>query len=268
MPVVKTLAPSGHFCRRSVSLEQRTEPLAPARMIDGDHIEWRTETALPPFKGDQLIKESWIFGRRRRMARKRFTAEQIIIKLREGEVSQSQGKTVGQECKQIGGDRADRLPVEEGVRGSEDGSGQASEVAGEGEWPAEEAGGGPVAGQPDFGGSLLGKLPGPAKRRGAVVWVRERFGPERVCERRACRVLGQARTTQRRVRQIPKEEAQRVIRMVELASQYGRYGYRRITAMLRLRGVEGEPQGVERLWRQEGLKVPTRQPKRRRLWAP
>ena len=75
-----------------------------------------------------------------------------------------------------------------------------------------------------------------------MVWVRERFGPERVSERRACRVLGQARSTQRRIPQIPKEEAQLVIRMVELASQYGRYGYRRITAMLRLRGVEGEPQ--------------------------
>ena len=94
----------------------------------------------------------------------------------------------------------------------------------------------------DFEGGLLGKLLGPAKRRRAVVWVRERFGPERVSERRACRVVGQARSTQRRVRQIPKEEAQRVIRMVELASQYGRTGYRRITAMLRLRGVEGEPQ--------------------------
>ena len=75
-----------------------------------------------------------------------------------------------------------------------------------------------------------------------MVWVRERFGPERVSERRACRVLGQIRTTQRRVRQIPKEEAQLVTRMVELASQYGRTGYRRITAMLRLRGMEGEPQ--------------------------
>ncbi len=99
-----------------------------------------------------------------------------------------------------------------------------------------------------------------------MVWVRERFGPERVSERRACRVLGQARTTQRRVRQIPNEEAQLVIRMVELASAYGRYGYRRITAMLRWEGWKVNHKRVERLWRQEGLKVPSRQPKRRRLW--
>ena len=124
------------------------------------------------------------------MARKRFTAEQIVIKLREAEVSQAQGKTVVQVCKQLGVTEQDLLPVEEGVWGSEDGPGQASEVAGEGECPSEEAGGGSVPGQPDFEGSLLGKLLGPAKRRRAVVWVRERFGPERVSERRACRVLG------------------------------------------------------------------------------
>ena len=99
-----------------------------------------------------------------------------------------------------------------------------------------------------------------------MVWVRERFGPERVSERGAYRVLGQARSTQRRVRQIPKEEAQLVIRMVELASQYGRTGYRRITAMLRWEGWKVNHKRVERLWRQEGLKVPSRQPKRRRLW--
>ena len=55
-------------------------------------------------------------------------------------------------------------------------------------------------------------------------------------------------------------------RMVELASQYGRTGYRRITAMLRWEGWKVNHKRVERLWRQEGLKVPSRQPKRRRLW--
>ena len=54
--------------------------------------------------------------------------------------------------------------------------------------------------------------------------------------------------------------------MVELATQYGRYGYRRITAMLRWEGWKVNHKRVERLWRQEGLKVPSRQPKRRRLW--
>ena len=55
-------------------------------------------------------------------------------------------------------------------------------------------------------------------------------------------------------------------RIVALASQYGRYGYRRITAMLRNEGWRVNHKRVERIWRQEGLKVPQKQPKRKRLW--
>ncbi|MEE9574204.1 MAG: IS3 family transposase, partial [Candidatus Neomarinimicrobiota bacterium] len=55
-------------------------------------------------------------------------------------------------------------------------------------------------------------------------------------------------------------------RIIELALQYGRYGYRRITALLRTEGWCVNHKRVERIWRQEGLKVPARQPKRRRLW--
>jgi len=57
-----------------------------------------------------------------------------------------------------------------------------------------------------------------------------------------------------------------VERITELATQYGRYGYRRITAMLRHEGWQVNHKRVERIWRQEGLKVPQKQPKRRRLW--
>jgi len=57
-----------------------------------------------------------------------------------------------------------------------------------------------------------------------------------------------------------------VARIIELATQYGRYGYRRITAMLRQKGWQVNHKRVERIWRQEGLKVPQKQPKRRRLW--
>ena len=51
-----------------------------------------------------------------------------------------------------------------------------------------------------------------------------------------------------------------------LASQYGRYGYRRITALLRNEEWKVNHKRVERIWRQEGLKVPKKQPKRGRLW--
>jgi len=57
-----------------------------------------------------------------------------------------------------------------------------------------------------------------------------------------------------------------VERIIELATQYGRYGYRRIAAMLRQEGWQVNHKRVERIWRREGLKVPQKQPKRRRLW--
>ncbi len=88
----------------------------------------------------------------------------------------------------------------------------------------------------------------------------------KVSERQACRVLAQPRSTQRREVQIADDEPPLVKRMIELATQYGRYGYRRITALLRREGWWVNHKRVERLWRREGLKVPQRQPKRRRLW--
>src|SRR5262249_2690962 len=57
-----------------------------------------------------------------------------------------------------------------------------------------------------------------------------------------------------------------VARMVELACQYGRYGYRRVTGLLRAEGFAVNHKRVERLWRREGLKVPQRQPQRGRPW--
>jgi transposase InsO family protein len=88
----------------------------------------------------------------------------------------------------------------------------------------------------------------------------------RVSERRACRVLGQARTTQRRRPKERSDENRLTRRVMELAYCYGRYGYRRITAMLQREGWRVNHKRVERIWRREGLKVPAKQPKRGRLW--
>lgn len=93
--------------------------------------------------------------------------------------------------------------------------------------------------------------------------AREKLG---VSQRRACRVLRQPRSTQRRALYVPDDQPALVQQMVELATQYGRYGYRRITAMLRTEGWRVNHKRVERLWRREGLKVPSKQPKRGRLW--
>jgi putative transposase len=87
-----------------------------------------------------------------------------------------------------------------------------------------------------------------------------------VSERKACRVLGQHRSTQRKIPTTADDEAALTADIVALAIQYGRYGYRRITAMLRSAGWTVNLKRVERIWRREGLKVPARQPKRSRLW--
>jgi putative transposase len=88
----------------------------------------------------------------------------------------------------------------------------------------------------------------------------------RVSERRACRVLGQARSTQRRRAKVRADEDALRRRIIELATCYGRYGYRRITALLDREGWRVNHKRVERIWRREGLKVPRKQPKRGRLW--
>ena len=82
-----------------------------------------------------------------------------------------------------------------------------------------------------------------------------------------CRVLGQHRSTQRRMARGREDEEQLTADIVELARQYGRYGYRKIAELLRTQaGWIVNDKRVERIWRREGLKVPAKQPKRGRLW--
>ena len=87
-----------------------------------------------------------------------------------------------------------------------------------------------------------------------------------VSERRACAALGQHRSTQRKVPR-GREDAERLAAdVIELARCYGRYGYRKIAALLRQAGWIINDKRVERIWRREGLKVPSKQLKRGRLW--
>lgn len=81
-----------------------------------------------------------------------------------------------------------------------------------------------------------------------------------LAERRVCRVLGQSRSTQRYQRQPPDDEPALTQAIIGLASQYGRYGYRQVTGMLRNDGWRVNHKRVERIWRREGLKVPKKQP--------
>ncbi|MGC9420801.1 MAG: IS3 family transposase [Rhodovulum sp.] len=111
--------------------------------------------------------------------------------------------------------------------------------------------------------AAFGKLLSPARRRACIDHVRQKF---QVSERFACRVLGQHRSTQRKVPRGRADEDALTADIIALASQYGRYGYRRITALLREAGWAVNVKRVERIWRREGLKVPQKQPKKSRLW--
>ena len=99
--------------------------------------------------------------------------------------------------------------------------------------------------------------------RQAVQQVRTGLGHS---ERRICKALGIRRSSVRYVSQPREDESALTAALTRLASQYGRYGYRRIHALLRAEGWQVSHSRVWRIWRLEGLKVPHKQPKRSRLW--
>jgi len=87
-----------------------------------------------------------------------------------------------------------------------------------------------------------------------------------VSERFACRALGVYRSSIRRPPKKPDDEESLTEDIIRLATQYGRYGSRRITALLKTEGWHVNHKRVERIWREQGLKVPKKQPKRKRLY--
>jgi putative transposase len=87
-----------------------------------------------------------------------------------------------------------------------------------------------------------------------------------ISERRACNVIGQHRSTQRRAAIRRADEDALTTAIVALATRFGRYGYRRITDLLQMAGWSVNAKRVQRIWRAQGLKVPAKQPKRGRLW--
>jgi putative transposase len=190
----------------------------------------------------------------------RYTPEQIITKLREAEVLQSQGINIEEAARKLGiaSQTYYRWRKEYGDMDTTQ-----AERSGKREPAAQEIGCRFVVGQCDLEGGAIKKVISPDRRREAVDQVKETLP---VSERRACRVIGQPRATQRYPKRMDTEEDVLREQIVSLASQYGRYGYRRVTAMLRSEGWLVNHKRVERIWRQEGLRVPAKQPKRSRLW--
>ena len=95
------------------------------------------------------------------------------------------------------------------------------------------------------------------------MFVQQKLG---ISERRACQALGQNRGALRKPVKRAADEALLTQDVTRLATKYGRYGYKRITALLRAEGWRVNHKRVERLWRQEALKVPARHKKRGRLY--
>ena len=197
------------------------------------------------------------------MSRRRHTPEQIITALREAEVGLANGKTVAMVSRELGISEQTYYRWRQEFGGMKVDQARRFKELEKEERTAKASGGEPDGGQADPGGSDQGKLLSPERRRRCVMHVRQRLGAS---ERHACHVLGQPRSTQRRVKKLPGDEEALRTDVIRLASRFGRYGYRQITNLLRIEGWEVNHKRVERIWRQEGLKVPRRQPKRGRLW--
>ena len=197
------------------------------------------------------------------MPMKKHKPEQIVALLRQIEVEIANGKSTLQACMEAEITIQAYYHWEERVRRPETGSSKTDEEAGAREREVEAFSSGAVSGEADPEGRGLGKLLSPERRRCAVEHAREKY---EVSERHACRLLGQWRRTQRyaAIQRIDEDALTEAI--IALASEYGRYGYRRITALLQRDGWQVGKDRVQRIWRHEGLKVPQKQRPRRRLW--
>ncbi|MFD0848979.1 IS3 family transposase [Sphingosinicella xenopeptidilytica] len=197
------------------------------------------------------------------MARKNYTAEQIIGMLREAEVRLSGGEKTGSICRGLG------ISEQSYYRWRREYGGlKVTQAARLKSLEKENARLRKAVSNLTLDALILkevigGKVLSPSRRRAGVAHACAALG---VSERRACRAVGQHRSTQRRVARPRSDEKRLTADIVRLASRYGRYGYRRITALLRQEGWTVNAKRVERIWRREGLRLPKRQPKRGRLW--
>ena len=198
------------------------------------------------------------------MPKKRHSPEQIIGKLRDADAMLAAGKTIGQVCQslEVSEQTFHRWRAQYGGMKAEEAK-RLKHVEEENKRLEEAFGrGGTRQGDPQ--GGPPGKLLSPARRRATVGHVQRQLG---VSERRACRALGQCRSSQRYQPLDDEEEKRLVQEMLALVGEHPRYGYRRIWALLRKAGWTVNRKRIYRLWRQEGLKVPQKQHKKRRFGA-
>ncbi len=187
---------------------------------------------------------------------KRYSPEQIVGKLRQAEGKLASGSTVPEVARELGISEATFHRWRNRYGGMSTSEAQSA---------SREAACRKGAGHRHPQGGEPGKLLSPARRRKAVEHVRKRFG---ISERRACRVVGQPRSSQRYVSTKATKDAALAERMVALSRENPRYGYRRMWALLRREGWAVNKKRIQRLWKEADLKVPaSRERKRRRLGA-
>src|SRR5215216_1949651 len=165
----------------------------------------------------------------------------------------------GQAAGGLGGDLS---PLAGPVRRAEGRRRQAAQGAGGRERPAEADRGRQGAPDPGLEGAGAGKLVSPARRRRAVEHLQQVFG---VPERWACRLVGQHRSTQRHQPVEPDRDRALREQLRQFSRAHPRWGYRRAHAQLLKQGWVVTRKAVQRLWREEGLRVPTTRRKRQRL---
>src|SRR5665213_2655965 len=175
---------------------------------------------------------------------RKYKPEQIVTLLRQVEVGLSNGKSTPQACKEA------EITAQTYYRWRKEFGGLKLDQAkrlkefGEREHEAEAVGGGAVFGEANSEGRSGGKLLGPERRRGAVRHALENY---RITERHACRLLGQWRGTQRYEGMGRADEDALTQAIIALASEYGRYGYRRITVKLQEAGWQVGTDRVQRI---------------------
>jgi hypothetical protein len=163
---------------------------------------------------------------------RKYKSEQIVTLLRQVEVGIANGKNHPTSLQRSRDYHPDLLPLAERVRRVKTRSSQTTQGTGTRECEVEGVGGGAVFGEANSERRCGGKLLSPERRRGAVRHVR---GNYRISERHACQLLGQWRGTQRYEVLYRTDEDALTRDIVALASEYERYGYRRITASLQAR---------------------------------
>ncbi|NKE75350.1 IS3 family transposase [Ochrobactrum sp. MC-1LL] len=200
------------------------------------------------------------------MANKRHKPDEIVTKLRQVEVLRGQGMAMADAVRQIGVSELTFYRWRKQYGGmSRDQLRQLKDLQKENE-RLRKAVADLTLDKLILTEAAPGKLLSPSRRRACIDHVRSVL-PKRVSERRVCLVLGQHRSTQRHIPRGRDDEQQLTEDIVALARRYGRYGYRKIAELLRSQmGWVVNDKRVERIWRQEGLKVPAKQPKKGRLW--